>query len=210
MTLQTAQHHIRLLAQTQEDMKSCFQFETLSVYDHGVAVNEWAKKIGLYCLNSFGSTVGCYEGLRIPQWLSDYGPKLMDLIPNWFEFSDYLFYHDCGKPYCRTVDENGKQHFPDHEKVSHQKWVEVSGESPDGYIAQCILHDMDIHRIKTEDVPAFVALPQAASLLIAGLAEIHANAQMFGGIDSQGFKVKFAQIERRGKTACNLMFGSKT
>jgi hypothetical protein len=192
--------NLPLLAQTKLDMEQCFQFETQSIYDHGASVCGFASLIGMYCFD--GSNP---DHLRIPSWLTTHGTKLMDRIDNWPAFSEYMLYHDCGKPYCRTVDAEGKQHFPEHEKVSYQRWLEIDGE---GYVAQCILHDMDIHRIKGDEVAAFAALPQAPSLLIAGLAEIHANAEMFGGTDNNGFKIKFAQIERRGKTACNLLFGA--
>ena len=37
------------------------------------------------------------------------------------------------------------------------------------------------------------------SLLITGLSEIHANANMFGGIESTSFKIKYKQINSRGK-----------
>jgi hypothetical protein len=36
-------------------------------------------------------------------------------------------------------------------------------------------------------------------LLLTGLCELHSNAQMFGGIDSTSFKIKFKQLERLGK-----------
>lgn len=39
----------------------------------------------------------------------------------------------------------------------------------------------------------------AKTNLIAGLSEIHANASMFGGIDSTSFKIKWKQISKRGK-----------
>jgi hypothetical protein len=35
-------------------------------------------------------------------------------------------------------------------------------------------------------------------LLLTGLAEVHANAKMFGGLESTSFKIKFSQIEKRG------------
>jgi hypothetical protein len=37
------------------------------------------------------------------------------------------------------------------------------------------------------------------TLLIASLAEIHSNAEMFGGIESTSFKIKWKNIDRRGK-----------
>jgi hypothetical protein len=59
--------------------------------------------------------------------------------------------------------------------------------------------DMDIHLLKDAGVAEFAKRPQARALLLTGLAEIHANASMFGGFESIGFKSKWKQIDRRGK-----------
>lgn len=42
--------------------------------------------------------------------------------------------------------------------------------------------------------------------LIAGLAEVHSNAKMFGGMDSTSFKIKWNQINKRGKVICQKLF----
>lgn len=44
------------------------------------------------------------------------------------------------------------------------------------------------------------------SLLLTALAEIHANAEMFGGIESQSFKSKYKQLDRRGNKLCKKLF----
>ena len=46
----------------------------------------------------------------------------------------------------------------------------------------------------------------ACTLLLAALAEIHSNAKMFGGIDSTSFKMKWKQLDRRGKQICKKLF----
>ena len=48
--------------------------------------------------------------------------------------------------------------------------------------------DMDVHTLKSEGIEEFAQRPEAASLLLTGLCEIHSNAQMFGGMESTGFK----------------------
>lgn len=65
--------------------------------------------------------------------------------------------------------------------------------------------DMDIHVLKSDGVEEFASRPEAISLLLTGLAEIHANAEMFGGIESTSFKIKFKQINKRGKQIINLL-----
>lgn len=39
---------------------------------------------------------------------------------------------------------------------------------------------------------------ETLTLLVTSLCEIHANADMFGGIESSSFKIKFKQLDRRG------------
>lgn len=58
--------------------------------------------------------------------------------------------------------------------------------------------------MKAANIPDFLGtsnqeLSIAISLLITGLSEIHANASMFGGIESTSFKIKYKQIDSRGK-----------
>jgi len=65
--------------------------------------------------------------------------------------------------------------------------------------------DMDIHLLKADGIAEFAARPEAISLLLTGLAEIHANAAMFGGIESTSFKIKFKQISKRGKQIIKMM-----
>jgi len=66
---------------------------------------------------------------------------------------------------------------------------------------------MLIHTIKANDLDEFVQHPEAITLLISGLAETHSNAKMFGGIDSTSFKIKWNQINKRGKAICQKLFG---
>ena len=47
-----------------------------------------------------------------------------------------------------------------------------------------------------------------ASLLLSGLAEVHSNASLFGGVDSTSFKIKWKQIDRRGRQACAFLRGA--
>jgi hypothetical protein len=115
----------------------------------------------------------------------------------------YALYHDCGKPFCRTIDADGKQHFPNHAEISAKIWRENGG---DEHIARLISMDMDIHLLKADQLNEFCQRSEAISLLLSGLAEIHANAKMFGGIESISFKIKWKQIEKRGKQICKILF----
>ena len=61
--------------------------------------------------------------------------------------------------------------------------------------------------MKAEDVIGFCSQQEAPTLLLTGLAEIHANAGMFGGVASVSFKIKWKQLDRRGQAICRRLFG---
>ncbi len=64
---------------------------------------------------------------------------------------------------------------------------------------------MDVHCLKGENVEEFSRNPLATSLLISALSEVHANASMFGGIESTSFKIKWKQIDKRGRQVFEKM-----
>lgn len=111
----------------------------------------------------------------------------------------YCLYHDCGKPFCRTVDCNGKAHFLNHETVSYKKWIEVGGSK---FIGDLILYDMALHRSTVKDLDDMfdnLSKVQWSILIMSAFSEIHSNAEMFGGIDSISFKIKFKKVFKNVK-----------
>ena len=106
----------------------------------------------------------------------------------------YCLYHDCGKPYCRTVDCNGNTHFFNHESVSHKKWMEYDGNK---FIGDLILYDMVLHRStvkELDDIFENISHIQWIILVLSALSEVHSNANMFGGIESVSFKIKLKKV----------------
>lgn len=113
-------------------------------------------------------------------------------------------------------------HFPEHAKTSADIWSKISSDET---IRTLIARDMlrvadssvseeDIHTIKAADLETFIGLGEsdiqlAISLLITGLSEIHANAEMFGDIQSTSFKIKYKQIDLRGKQIIKKLKGNK-
>jgi len=172
------------------------------MYDHGLSVRSWYLDMRSHLLS--GSPLR--GEWRIPSWfsstkiighLSSIDDGLMEL---------YQVFHDCGKPLCRTVDPLGRQHFPDHAAVSKARWLECSDGSIEAqWIADMIGMDMDVHLLSVSSVGEFASRPQALSLLATGLCEIHSNAGMFGGIGSQGFKIKFKGMERFGSRIMGIV-----
>jgi hypothetical protein len=179
-------------------MKNCPQTDVQSVYQHGVSVKEH-----IFELISFLKTGHIDEGWRLPDWMHTYREQILaSLLPEDI-IKAYAIFHDCGKPYCLTIDEQGKRHFPNHPEVSYNVWQAISNNKT---IAKLILMDMKIHTMKAADVDEFIQHPEAITLLIAGLAEVHSNAKMFGGIQSESFKIKWSQINKRGKAICSKLF----
>jgi hypothetical protein len=58
--------------------------------------------------------------------------------------------HDCGKPYCITIDEDGRRHFPDA-NVSRDTFSKISNN----IVADLISKDMVFHTIKSDEVEEF-------------------------------------------------------
>ncbi len=183
------------LSALEAEMTACEQTSGMSVLRHGELVRLHYRQLIAFLRN--GKALP--EVWRLPEWVSD--PRLLQrLLPD-SVVETYALYHDCGKPSVRTVDADGRQHFPGHAAASERIWLEIGG---DAQIGRLMGMDMDIHTIKDIDVPEFASRPEAATLLLVGLSEIHANASMFGGVDSVSFKMKWKQIDKRGRAILKL------
>lgn len=178
-------------------MMSCPQFEGMSVLDHGLDVH--ARYLDLISPTQ-------QLNWRLPDWA-----KHPAIIENQLPLETmrlYQTFHDCGKPYCRVVDGDGRQHFPNHAQVSYETWMKHAAVQLDGHdhwtpedeqIGQLILHDMDAHTVKGDAINEFIQRPDAPSLLLTALAEIHSNAAFKGQLESDQFKIKLKQLSRLGK-----------
>lgn len=186
-------------------MLKCEQTKGQSVYQHGVSVYKHLQQLIAHIKND--------EDLidwKIPTWLLKYGKQIVDNLHQDEDLSLYCLYHDCGKPFCKTIDENGKVHFPNHAEVSKDVWLSVGGSQ---IVANLIGDDMVIHTASSEEISEKLkewSMQDACALLLIALAEIHSNAKLFNGIDSQSFKTKFKTIERRGNQICKFLFGEVT
>lgn len=177
------------------DMADTPQTDTQSVLEHGIAVSKKFNDL----------TNDDVEDWKLPAWFTENKDFLFSNLHNHDDIKEYQIMHDCGKPYCIKYDENGKRHFPDHENVSTQVYKKISNNK---VVADLISKDMVLHTIKSDDVEDFVksnSVQTVVTLLLTALCEIHANADMFGGIDSQSFKIKFKQLDRRGNQILKLL-----
>lgn len=177
-------------------MRETEQMPNLSVLEHGFQVARHYEDLRQHVL--FNKPLK-YEW-KLPEWV--FNTHIWSQVMPLDIVRRYQIYHDCGKILTRTVDENGKQHFPDHANASAKLWLELTGEVDVAYL---MAHDMDIHLLKGCEVDAFADQPQAATLLITGLSELTANAAVFGGIESTSFKIKYKQLSRRGKAITGIL-----
>jgi hypothetical protein len=186
--------------QVVRDMKQVEQAKGQSIYQHGISV--WKHYEDL--LRILDGEEAKLEW-RLPSWFKDNKEEIKKSLLPYDIIRQYTVMHDAGKPYCMFIDESGKPHFPNHAQVSYETWNRINGEK---VVGQLILRDMEIHTISANDVHQFcIDKKMAITLLLAGLSEVHSNSTMFGGIESQSFKIKWRQIDRRGRAICKLLFG---
>lgn len=182
-------------------MKNCEQTKGQSVLQHGESVRDYLFDL----INHLRSGTSLKYDWILPDWLFENKDLILTSLPDDETLELYTTYHDCGKPFCLTIDE-GKRHFPNHAQISHDIFKRVFNNP---VAADLILRDMDIHTLKADGVKEFAKNPHALTLLLTGLAEIHSNCQMFGGPESTSFKIKWKCINQRGKQILNQLKNKK-
>ena len=183
-------------------MSECEQTQGQSVLDHGISVKNYLFDL----INHLRTGTPLQYEWKLPDWVLQNKDLILSSLPDDETLELYTTYHDCGKPFCLTVDSDGKRHFPNHAQVSYQYFTQAFNNP---VAADLILHDMDIHLLKSDGVEEFSKNPYALTLLLTGLAEIHSNSTMFGGIDSVSFKIKHKCISKRGTQIINLIKNKK-
>lgn len=179
-------------------MANCEQSQGQSVLQHGESVHNYTVDL----INHLRSGTPLQFEWRLPEWLIQNKELILNSLPTDETLKRYTIFHDIGKPYCLEIDDEGKRHFPNHAEVSFQIFNQVFD---DPIAADLIRHDMDIHLLKADGTEEFAKSPNALTHLLIGLAEIHSNAQMFGGIESTSFKIKWKCLNQRGKQIINLI-----
>ena len=186
-SLGLALNNSRIRSKTYESMLRCEQTDGVDMFDHGIAVFQKYKQLYKQ-LTGVKST-----DLPMPSWLNS---ELINKLEPLSVVFDYTIHHDCGKPSVLQYDETGKRHFPNHSKKSTERAQSIGLSNQ---VCSLIEHDMDFHTLKSEDIETFAKLPNAITLMVVGVAEVLANAEMFGGFDSVSYKIKWKHIEKRGR-----------
>ena len=160
-------------------MQNCYQFEGVNMYDHGLMVNKEYFNI----ISSL--ELGFIDEVFPEELYEIYRNNV--LIP-FTVMLQYQTLHDCGKPFCREVDQLGRTRYPDHAVVSHSIIRELFPTEID--LQYLVLHDMDFHTLKPKDLVEVANSKYGFSLYLTAWSELIANSQMFGGYDSVSFKIK--------------------
>lgn len=179
-----------------EPMRSEFQDikNGQTILKHGIGVYFSFKKI--YTCLSRGESA-----LPLPSWLFKHKEKLLNKIESSYDsIKTYLIYHDCGKPFCLTIDADGRRHFPNHAAISQEFFAKHSNNELASYL---IGADMLCHTAKPKDAEELKKIPHIEILLCAALAALYANAEMFGGFSSESFKIKFKNLSKLGERILN-------
>lgn len=181
-------------------MRACDQAPGLSVWRHGELVAERYAEL-IDHLRGLESGSGAVElaGWRLPEWVTEHAGALLARQVDFTVAQRYQLFHDAGKPFVVEVDAEGRRHFPGHSAFTGRLWRRLGGLELE---AQLMEQDMDAHTLKAEQLDEFAARPTAPTLLLTALAEIHANADMFGGQESVSFKSKWKHLDRRGRALC--------
>lgn len=120
----------------------------------------------------------------------------------------YTTWHNCSKGYMKVVDENSKSHYPNHAEASANLWLSLFPDHVNE--ARLMLHDMDFHTLKVEQIlEQELSIEDLCTLMVVALAELHSNASLFGGIESESFKIKFKKLEKIGMKVCKKLFVQK-
>lgn len=120
---------------------------------------------------------------------------------------EYHILHDCGKPFCETIDEQGKKHFPNHAEKSYLTYLSIIKKpinTKETIISLLIKNDMVFHSMPMEQIREFISRNENIflnSLFITSLAELYSNAAMFGpeGTESTSFKIKYKKLLKISK-----------
>lgn len=183
-------------------MLTCEQTKGQTVFQHGSSVQQMSFELIGHLSDGFS-----ISGWKLPEWLVANKSEITSNLHSLEDIACYTLYHDCGKPLCRTVDAEGKVHFPDHAAVSRQAYLDATS---DERVANLIGWDMEIHKSSLEEIEQLTtsvwSRHDACTLLLVSLAELHSNARMFGGIDSTSFKIKWKKIDKAGKKICKILF----
>ena len=169
------------------EMSECYQDrnKTQTILEHGQAVHK--QLLGLI---KNPETIHGLKTLTTEQVciLRD------NMIQDSWTLESYTVMHDMGKPFCKQDDS-----FPDHANKSFEYWNTISSNKQ---VAELIKYDMLFHtaRTKEELFNSGLSFKVLCTLGMTALAELQSNAvTLFGGFDSDSYKIKRKRLEKNLK-----------
>jgi hypothetical protein len=96
-----------------EDMSACEQTQGMNVLEHGQLVNLYYQDL----ITHLETGAPLMYQWRLPEWVTDFKSTILKEVYSAETMNAYQIMHDCGKPYCLIVDNEGKRHFPNHAQV---------------------------------------------------------------------------------------------
>ncbi len=172
-------------------MQACEQAHGLNMLQHGQSVH---YHYNLLMNELAGGTVECKELRALYE-------RYKGKLPPASVLERYHVYHDCGKHICLEINCDGKRTFPNHAEHSAKQFSLIFPE--DGFTKQLIAKDMDFHILRGDDLLKTCRSPFAPILYFTAWAEVNANAEMFGGRESESYKIKRSRLIQAGKKLFN-------
>lgn len=175
-----------------------------TIWEHGLSVKSYSWDL----INYIKYGIPLKYKWRLPDWIETEKKYLKKHLNRFSKqtIDMYTLYHDCGKPFYQEYINNPRITFhgekPGHSEVSSIYFRSVFGYYSKHHISELIRYDMKIHTMKTEDINWMIKRQEMILWIIVGLAEVHSNAELFGGMESTSFKIKWKQVARRG---CQLI-----
>lgn len=188
-------------------MLACEQTQGQSIFLHGRSVEKYTFDL----IHYLRDTHPLPSFWKLPEWLKKFSKEILNSLHSENIISNYTRYHDVGKPYCRTVDDNGSIHFPEHEKVSKDIYYNLTSDIT---TSNLIGWDMVLHKENASQIDSRCrhdwSIADAVTLMVVSLAEVHSNAIAFDKtIETISFKIKWKQINKRGNQICKFFFGEQ-
>jgi len=172
---------------------TCEQTKGQTILEHGEAVARAYKDL---------ISDQCRLSWRLPDWFKQNREWMISQCPSQDIMEAYHTFHDVGKCECHELDANGNSHFPNHALISARAWLVAGGSQEVGTLIE---RDMDMHLLKPSLVNEYSHFDLAPALLLTALSEIHTNAEMFGGMESTSFKIKWKALDRLGTTVLRTL-----
>ena len=174
-------------------MAACEQTQGMNMLEHGQRVHD------AYLLLHKGLVANAFEQTEpaLQAWFHRIQESSAHTLLPPGAAHTYHVYHDCGKHLVLCTDDTGRRHFPDHASASA---VQFQAIFPDDHQTHWLIaHDMDFHTMRGDALRALWAEPLAATLYLTAWAEIRANATMFGGLESESYKIKRSRLLQAAK-----------